>query len=49
MKTIAEESSNPIVIFDQMLPIFGNKRFKEKFCLTNEIEIKTIKKDDKTD
>jgi len=31
MKIIAEESKNPIVIFDQMLPIYGNPRFKEEF------------------
>ena len=49
MKTIAEESKNPIVIFDQMLPIYGNLRFKEEFGLNDDTEIKEIKKADKAD
>lgn len=50
MKAITEDSKNPIVIFDQMFPIYGNRRFREEFGLNeNEIEIKEIKKDDKSD
>ena len=37
MKLIAEESKNPIAIFDQMLPIYGNKRFREEFKLSDEM------------
>ena len=37
MKLIAEESKNPIAIFDQMLPIYGNKKFREEFKLSDEM------------